>query len=764
MKSIRLLFVIAWAALCGSVASHAAHTFAVADGSLMLDGRPFTVRAAELHYPRIPRPYWEHRIKMCKSLGMNTICLYVFWNLHEPKEGQFDFTGQNDVAHFCRLAQKHGMWVIVRPGPYVCAEWEMGGLPWWLLKKHDIGLRQLDPYFMERVRAFEQRVGEQLAPLTIDRGGPIIMVQVENEYGSYGTDKPYVSQIRDIIRQAGFDRVTLFQCDWSTNFENNALPDLLWTMNFGTGSDVDEQFRRLGELRPAAPKMCSEFWSGWFDKWGAQHETRPADDMVAGIDQMLRQGISFSLYMTHGGTSFSHWAGANSPGYAPDVTSYDYDAPINEQGLPTHKYWLLRDVMQRHTTCALPDVPEPAMPIISIPEFRLTEYAPLDAGITSTVKSSPLRTMEELDMGWGSVVYRTSLPDIEEPSTLTVDQCHDYGRVFIDSTLVGTIDRRLGQSAVNLPPCKQGAQLTILVEGMGRINFGRAFADRKGIAGGVGITLADGDHISLTRWDIGLVPDDYECALSALSNADKIISSMGTAGYYRGYFNTDSVGDTFLNTEHFGKGQVYVNGHPLGRFWSIGPQQTLYLPGCWLQKGRNEVIVLDVAGTGHPTLLGQLTPELNRLRTGTGHSHGTGPEARPSMPAAVAQGAIAAGSGWHHVTLPQAAVGRYLAVELTSDDGHCASLAEIVAYDAQRKSVPRENWAVRYVDSEDLMHGNHTADKAFDLQESTHWSCAQTDAAPQWLVIDMGTRQAITSVGLLLPASHAAHYRLFVAE
>ena len=330
-----------------SAAADKPGTFVAGDKTFLLNDEPFVVKAAEVHYPRIPKEYWEHRIEMCKALGMNTLCLYVFWNIHEPKEGEFDFTGNNDIAEFCRLAQKHGMYVIVRPGPYVCAEWEMGGLPWWLLKKKDIKLREQDPYFMERVKIFENEVGKQLAPLTIQNGGPIIMVQVENEYGSYGTDKPYVSAIRDIVKEAGFDKVALFQCDWSSNFTNNGLDDLVWTMNFGTGANIDNQFKKLKELRPNSPLMCSEFWSGWFDKWGANHETRKADDMVAGIDEMLSKGISFSLYMTHGGTSFGHWAGANSPGFAPDVTSYDYDAPITEWGAVTPKYYLLRETLQK---------------------------------------------------------------------------------------------------------------------------------------------------------------------------------------------------------------------------------------------------------------------------------------------------------------------------------------------------------------------------------------------------------------------------------
>lgn len=323
-------------------------TFETGNKTFLLNGKPFVVKAAEMHYPRIPQEYWEHRIKMSKALGMNTICLYVFWNIHEPEEGQFDFTGNNDVAAFCRLAQKQGMYLILRPGTYVCAEWEMGGLPWWLLKKKDIALRKQDPYFMERVRLFMAEVGKQLSDMQLANGGNILMVQVENEYGAYGVDKPYVAEIRDIVKASGFDKTPLFQCDWSSNFENNALDDLLWTVNFGVGANIDEQFKRLRELRPETPLMCSEYWSGWFDHWGAKHETRSADELVAGMKQMLDKNISFSLYMTHGGTSFGHWAGANFPGYVPDCTSYDYDAPINESGRATPKYFKVRELLQTY--------------------------------------------------------------------------------------------------------------------------------------------------------------------------------------------------------------------------------------------------------------------------------------------------------------------------------------------------------------------------------------------------------------------------------
>lgn len=533
-------------------------TFTTGDKTFLLNGKPFVVKAAELHYPRIPRAYWEHRIKMCKALGMNTVCLYVFWNIHEQQEGKFDFTGNNDVAAFCRLAQKNGMYVIVRPGPYVCAEWEMGGLPWWLLKKKDIRLREQDPYFMQRVEIFEKEVGKQLAPLTIQNGGPIIMVQVENEYGSYGKDKPYVSAIRDIVRKSGFDKVSLFQCDWSSNFLNNGLDDLTWTMNFGTGANIDQQFKRLGEVRPNAPKMCSEFWSGWFDKWGARHETRPAKDMVEGMDEMLSKGISFSLYMTHGGTSFGHWAGANSPGFQPDVTSYDYDAPINEWGLATPKFYELQKMMAKYNDGKkLPAVPKAPMAIIKVPEFKFTEYKPLSYGIAKEKESNAPLSFEDMDMGWGTMVYETQVPAIEGTSTLT-GEFHDFAQVYVNGKYVGKIDRVKNEKSLELPAMPQGAQLTIVVEGMGRINFGRAIKDYKGIIGKVTLSTQKQDcelALTPTRWNNSTIADDYQTAVNALAMPSNKMRGLQTkAGYYRGYFNIKKVGDTFINMEAFRQG------------------------------------------------------------------------------------------------------------------------------------------------------------------------------------------------------------------
>ena len=750
MKKVKLLITALFAVL-PLLAS--AGDFTVGNKTFLLNGEPFVVKAAEVHYPRIPQAYWDHRIKMCKALGMNTLCIYVFWNIHEQREGQFDFTGNNDVAEFCRLAQKNGMYVIVRPGPYVCAEWEMGGLPWWLLKKKDIRLRERDPYFLERVKIFEQKVGEQLAPLTIQNGGPIIMVQVENEYGSYGEDKPYISEIRDCLRGIYGDKLALFQCDWSSNFEKNGLDDLVWTMNFGTGANIDHEFARLKELRPNAPLMCSEFWSGWFDKWGANHETRPAKDMVDGMDEMLQKGISFSLYMTHGGTSFGHWAGANSPGFAPDVTSYDYDAPINEYGGTTDKYFQLRKMMQKYSKTALPAIPKMPAQFISIAPFQLTEHADMLMGVDSVVLDSPLRTMEELNQGWGSIIYVTSLPEISTPSVLTLNEGHDFAQVFIDDKYIGKIDRVRNENSLQLPAVKKGQELKIFVEAMGRINFGRAIKDYKGITNSVTVSAeVEGHELiwNLKRWTILTIPDDYQTARKAL-NADPAPITSGR-GYYRGFFNLKKTGDTFLNMEQFGKGQVYVNGHAVGRFWSIGPQQTLYVPGCWLKKGKNEVIVLDVVGPKIPTIMGQTKPELDKLNVEKSRTHnnpGDKPDLNSATPAA--KGSFYAGNGWQKVRFDMPKTGRYLVLQaLSTHDGKdVVSIAELYAINANGGRLSREQWTVKYADSEETKRGNNTAEKSFDLQESTYWRTEKGIALPHLVVIDLGSEQTITGIDYL---------------
>ena len=542
-------------------------------------------------------------------------------------------------------------------------------------------------------------------------------------------------------------------------------------MNFGTGANIDQQFRRLGELRPDSPKMCSEFWSGWFDKWGAQHETRPAKDMVDGMDEMLSKGISFSLYMTHGGTSFGHWAGANSPGFAPDVTSYDYDAPINEYGQVTPKYWELRQMMQKYSNQKLPTVPKPAAPIITIPRFELTEFVPL-LQANGKEESGTIRTFEEMDMGWGTMIYTTKLPEIKAKSILTAD-FHDFAQVFIDGKYIGKIDRVKNEKSLTLPPVRKDAELAIIVEGMGRINFGRAIKDFKGIIGELTIT-SEYDNTETTwkplQWSNTAIADDYDTvvktlALKPLPAGQDILKP----GYHRGYFNINKVGDTFLNLETWGKGQVWVNGHAMGRFWSIGPQQTLYIPGCWLKKGKNEIIVLDLIGPKEPVVWGQALPELNKLQLEKTNKHnniGDKPDLNSATPAA--SGAFKSGNGWQTIRLATPQKGRYLAIECLSTQkaNDRVAIAELYLQDVDGHRLSREPWTTKYADSEEE-DGNHTGDKVFDLQESTYWQTEKGSALPHLLVIDLGSEQTVSALEYLPRAEQNApgsmkDFRIFI--
>lgn len=723
----------------------AAQNFTIGKSTFLLNGKPFTVKAAELHYTRIPAPYWEHRIEMCKALGMNTICLYVFWNIHEQTEGQFDFTGQNDIATFCRLAQKHGMYVIVRPGPYVCAEWEMGGLPWWLLKKKDIVLRTLDPYFMERTAIFMKEVGKQLAPLQITRGGNIIMVQVENEYGAYAVDKPYVSAIRDIVKSAGFTEVPLFQCDWSSTFDRNGLDDLLWTINFGTGANIEQQFKRLKEARPETPLMCSEFWSGWFDHWGRKHETRPAKSMVQGIKDMLDRNISFSLYMAHGGTTFGHWGGANNPSYSAMCSSYDYDAPISEPGWTTDKYFQLRDLLKNYLPAGeqLPEIPE-AFPVIEIPEVEFTQIAPLFSNLPEAKESMDIQPMEAFDQGWGTILYRTTLQEpVENGTTMKITEVHDWAQVFADGKLLARLDRRRGEFALQLPVLKKGTRIDILIEAMGRVNFDESIHDRKGITEKVELVRGK-QSAELKNWTVYSFPVDYSFV------QDKRYKN-GTAqtmpAYYRTTFRLDKVGDTFLDMSTWGKGMVWVNGLAIGRFWEIGPQQTLFMPGCWLKEGENEIIVLDLKGPEKASIRGLKKPILDWLRNEGASTHRKeGEQLDLSRETPVAEGTFVPGNGWQEVCFDRQSIGRYFCLEaLSAQKGKkIAAIAELDVLGADGKPVSREKWRIRYADSEETRSGNCTGDKVFDLQESTYWMTVAKDAYPHQLVIDLGGDYTVT--------------------
>ena len=745
-KIIALLVLFTVILFSSAQAQTTTRKFEAGKNTFLLDGKPFVVKAAELHYTRIPQAYWSHRIEMCKALGMNTICIYIFWNIHEQEEGKFDFSGQNDIAAFCKLAQQHGMYVIVRPGPYVCAEWEMGGLPWWLLKKKDVALRTLDPYYMERVGIFMKEVGKQLAPLQVNKGGNIIMVQVENEYGSYGIDKPYVSAVRDLVRESGFTDVPLFQCDWSSNFTNNALDDLIWTVNFGTGANIDQQFKKLKELRPETPLMCSEFWSGWFDHWGRKHETRPAKDMVQGIKDMLDRNISFSLYMTHGGTTFGHWGGANNPAYSAMCSSYDYDAPISEAGWTTEKFFLLRDLLKNYLPAGetLPEVPA-ALPVIEIPEIHFNKVAPLFSNLPEAKQTVDIQPMEQFNQGWGTILYRTTLPEaIPAGTVLKITKVHDWAQIYAGGKLLARLDRRKGEFTTILPALKKSTQLDILVEAMGRVNFDKSIHDRKGITEKVEL-VSDNQAKELKNWTVYNFPVDYSFIKDKKYNDTKILPAM--PAYYKSTFKLDKVGDTFLDMSTWGKGMVWVNGHAMGRFWEIGPQQTLFMPGCWLKEGENEILVLDLKGPAKASIKGLKKPILDMLREKAPETHRKdGEKLKLAGEKVTHEGVFTPGNGWQEVRFAAPAKGRYFCLEALSPQANdnIAAVAEFDVLGADGKPVSREHWKIRYADSEETRSGNRTADKIFDLQESTFWMTVDNVPYPHQLVIDLSKVETVT--------------------
>jgi beta-galactosidase len=331
-------------------AAEPAHTFAVGDDAFLLDGKPYVIRCGEVHAARVPKEYWRHRLQMAKAMGLNTVCAYLFWNQHEPTPGNFTWDDRADIAEYCRIAQELGLWVILRPGPYACAEWEMGGLPWWLLKHDDIALRSRDPRFIEATRRYFKEVGRELAPLQITQGGPIIMVQAENEYGFYGTDAEYMGEIRQALLDAGFD-VPLFACNPKDALRKGYRDDLFPVVNFG--SDPAGAFAELRKILPKGPLMCGEFYPGWFDTWGAPHHTGNTDRYLADLEYMLKNKASFSIYMAHGGTSFGFGTGADRP-FKPDTSSYDYDAPISEAGWPTDKFWKTRELFAKYLNPGAP--------------------------------------------------------------------------------------------------------------------------------------------------------------------------------------------------------------------------------------------------------------------------------------------------------------------------------------------------------------------------------------------------------------------------
>jgi beta-galactosidase len=568
-------------------APNAPHALTAIGDHFALDGKPFQIISGAIHYPRVPRAYWSDRLKKARAMGLNTVETYVFWNLHEATPGHYDFSGENDVAEFVREAQQEGLFVILRPGPYVCAEWEFGGYPAWLLKDPTTRVRTQDPKFMEPASRWLHRLGQELAPLQSANGGPIIAVQVENEYGSFGNDHVYMEKMHQILLDSGFDKAMLYTADGADELPDGALPELPAVINFGSG-EAKKEFPKLDKLRPNAPRMNGEYWDGWFDHWGGQHHTTNAKSEAEELRWMLGKGYSVNLYMVHGGTSFGWMNGANIDNgkYEPDVTSYDYDVPIAENGVLREKYFLFRDVI-RSVTGVTPPEPPPATEARGFAPVKLETAAPLWAGLPKPVESNKILSMEQVDQSYGYILYRTTL-STPAKGELKIDELHSYAQVYVDGKMVGTLDRRRGQSALTIESAHVGAQLDILVENTSRVNYGKAFpVERAGITKSVQLGGAE-----LRGWKIYPLPMENVSALK-YSNA-----ACTGACFARGALTVEKPADTFVDMRGFGKGEVFVNGRALGRFWSIGPQQTLYLPAPWLHAGKNEIVIFDLETHG----------------------------------------------------------------------------------------------------------------------------------------------------------------------
>jgi beta-galactosidase len=730
-----------------SPASQAAapHRFEIGEQSFLLDGNVFQIRCGELHSARVPREYWQHRLRMMKAMGLNSVCAYLFWNMHEPRPGQFEWSGQADVAEFCRLAQAEGLWVILRPGPYACAEWEMGGFPWWLLKEEGIQLRTRDPRFMEPVKRYLQEVGRVLKPLQVTHGGPILMVQVENEYGFFAKDAEYMGVLRQALLDAGFD-VPLFACNPKEHLRDGYRPDLFPVVNFG--SDPQGGFAELRGILPKGPLMCGEFYPGWFDTWGAPHHLGNTDRYLADLRYMLEVGGSFSIYMAHGGTSFGFFTGADRP-FKPDTSSYDYDAPISEAGWPTPKFALTRDLMAKHLLPgeSIPEAPA-RNPVISIAPVEASQVATLLGNLPASVTDETPHTMEAYDQAYGCILYRTLLP-AGPAAALEAAEIHDIGQVFLDGRRVGMTDRRSRSYRVELPARTAPATLDILVEAMGRVNFGIEVHDRKGIHSPVTLSVQGGPAVELKGWKVFSLPLD-QAMLSGLRYVPAATPAPGPA-FWRATVKVAKPGDCFLDMHPWGKGFAWVNGHNLGRYWNIGPQQTMYVPGPWLKEGENEIIILDLLGPEKPVVAALETPVLNELRPKLDFAHSkrravhlAADFGKPAL-----AGSFLPGSSLQELHLSAPARGRYFCLESLSaqDGGPSASAAELSLLDEAGQPLSTEGWTIAYVDSEERDAADGSAENAIDGQTANFWHTAWSSARPghpHRLILDLGQSRTVS--------------------
>lgn len=578
-----------------------------------MDSKPFDIYSGAMHYFRTVPEYWEDRLTKLKAAGFNTVETYVCWNLHEKKPGEFDFSGILDIEKYLEIAQKVGLYAIVRPGPYICAEWDFGGLPAWLLKDKNMQIRCMYPDYLKCVERFYKELLARLVPHLESHGGNIIAMQVENEYGSYGNDKDYLRYVEKLTKDCGVDCL-LFTSDGNTNnmISGGSLPDIYKVLNFGSRSRT--AFNILKGFENDGPNMCGEFWCGWFDHWRDKHHTRNSLEIVNEIKGFIDNGASFNMYMFHGGTNFGFTAGANhnqGHGYEPTVTSYDYCAMLTEWGDYTPAYHAVRKLLCEKQGIEPPELPE-SPKLQSIGKVELTETASLFENLDNIGEKHHVPVpegMEYFGQNFGLIYYETTLKGKYNASPMYVKNVHDFADVYFDGEKKTSIDRTLysvegkttlkdvifkkkkGESSPFLMPALSGERkIGVLVDTMGRVNYGENMLDRKGISDiYLGIQR-------LMNYDVWTLP---------LDNLDKLKYSSSVKKeepvFLKGSFKTDSKADCFIHLDGFNRGCVYINGFNLGRFWKVGPQKSLYIPGTLL-KDENEIIVFNIGGYSKPTV------------------------------------------------------------------------------------------------------------------------------------------------------------------
>ena len=720
----------------------AKHVFATNEENFLMDGKPVKIISGEMHYPRVPREHWQDRFQRMKAMGMNTVCTYLFWNVHEPEPGKWNFSGNLDFVEFIKEAQKAGLWVIVRPGPYVCAEWEFGGFPGWLLKDEDLKVRSQDPRFLEPAMAYLHKVCSMLEPLQITKGGPVIMAQVENEYGSYGSDKDYVKKHLEVI-QKELPGVVPFTSDGPNDWmiKNGTLPGIVPAMNFGGGAKG--AFANLEKHKGKTPRINGEFWVGWFDHWGKPKNGGSTEGFNRDLKWMLENNVSPNLFMVHGGTSFGFMNGANWEGaYTPDVTNYDYGAPISENGTLTDRYRTFRQTIQDYygDTYKLPEPPaQPEM--MELPPITFTEKAGMFNQLPSPVIRKEPVHMEALGQSLGFILYRTKVKGPVQ-GELKMNNMQDRAIVYVDGKRQGAADRRYKQDSCDVTIPAGLHTVDIFVENMGRINFGGQIqGERKGIRGPITLDGKTLEHFLIYN---------FPCKGVELLPFSGKTPSGDQPVFHRGYFNVSTPKDTYLDMrDGWKKGVVWVNGHNLGRFWFIGSQQALYCPGEYLKPGKNEIVVLDVDG-GSGTVKGvkEAIYEVHR-DPAMADIFRVGKPVAPAPGQLVHKGTFAKGAEQQEIKFRAPVQARYIAIvsKNAHDNGPHAAIAELNFLDASGNLLPREQWSVVYADSHETQGEAAQAGLVMDNQPTTYWHTkwqGDTPKHPHMIVLDLGKVQKLS--------------------